>query len=74
MARIIDTTAASEPIEKLFRLPILLINIDAGIVVKAVETTISDSGKVASAWLVANCEPMMPPSITMTMVADVEIS
>lgn len=46
----------------------------AGIVVAATATTIIDSGSVASALLAVRVEPMIPPSITMTIEADAEMS
>ena len=46
----------------------------AGIVVLAVANTIMVTGTVASAWLPASLEPIMPPSVTITIVPVAEIS
>ena len=65
-----DIEATAKP----FRLPILRINIVAGIVVAATATTIIDNGKVANALLVLRFDPIIPPSITITIEPDVDIS
>ena len=57
-----------------FRLPILRMSKVAGIVVAATATTIIDNGSVANALLLLRFEPMIPPSITITIDPDVDIS
>lgn len=66
-------TAENDAKANPLRLPILRINIVAGIVVAATATTIIDSGKVANASLLLRFEPMIPPRVTITMdpVADI---
>ncbi|MGI9234304.1 MAG: hypothetical protein ACR2RD_11785, partial [Woeseiaceae bacterium] len=54
--------------------PILRISIVAGIVVAAMAITIIDNGSVAKALFVANVEPIIPPSVTMTIEPVVEIN
>ena len=68
------STADNDAIEKLFRRPIRRINIVAGIVVAATAITMTDSGSVANALFVANCVPIIPPSVTITIDPVVEIS
>ena len=65
-----DIDARAKP----FRLPILRINTVAGIVVAATATTIIDNGKVANALLVLRFDPIIPPSMTITIEPDVDIS
>jgi hypothetical protein len=65
-----DIDARAKPL----RLPILRINIVAGIVVAATATTIIDNGRVAKALLVLRFEPIIPPSITITMEPEVDIN
>ena len=65
-----DIDARANPL----RLPIFRISIVAGIVVAATATTIIDNGKVAKALLVLRLEPIIPPSITITIEPDVDIS
>jgi ribosome-associated protein len=66
--------AHAEAIEKLRRRPIFLISIVAGTVVAAIETTNIDKGSVANALFVARLEPIIPPSVTITIEPVVEIS
>jgi len=76
-AKIAIASATTEDIEARahpLRLPILRINIVAGIVVAATATTIIDNGNVANALLVLRFEPIIPPSITITIEPDVDIS
>ena len=76
-AKIARASATIEDIEaraKPFRLPILRIKIVAGIVVAAIATTIIDNGNVANALLALRFDPIIPPSITITMEPDVDIS
>lgn len=68
------TAAHIEEIAKPLRRPTLRINIVAGIVVAATAMTIIDSGKVAKALLAASVEPMIPPSVTITIDPVAEIS
>ena len=65
-----DIDARAKPL----RLPIFRINIVAGIVVAATATTIIDNGRVAKALLVLKVDPIIPPSITITMEPDVDIN
>jgi hypothetical protein len=74
IARASATIEDNEARAKPFRLPILRINIVAGMVVAAIATTIIDNGKVANALLVLRLDPIIPPSITITMEPDVDIS
>jgi ribosome-associated protein len=46
----------------------------AGIVVAATATTIIDNGKVANALFVVSVEPIIPPSVTITIEPVAEIS
>jgi hypothetical protein len=76
-AKIAIASAITEDIDARvhpLRLPIFRINIVAGIVVTAIATTIIDNGKVAKALLVLRFEPIIPPSITITIEPDADIS
>ena len=76
-AKIAMANATTEDIDaraKPLRLPIFRISIVAGIVVAATATTIIDKGRVAKALLVLRFEPIIPPSITITMEPDVDIN
>ena len=76
-AKIAMASATTEDIEARahpLRLPIFRISIVAGIVVAATATTIIDNGKVANALLVLRFDPIIPPSITITIEPDVDIS
>ena len=54
--------------------PTARISIVAGMVVAATLTTMIDTGNVASALLLVNPEPMMPPSVTIAIAPVAEIS
>lgn len=56
------------------RRPTLRISIVAGMVVAAIATTIIVSGRVEKALFVLNVEPMIPPSVTITIEPVAEMS
>ena len=68
------TTADNEASAKPRLRPMRRISSVAGIVVAATATTIMDTGSVASALFVTSEEPMMPPSVTMTIDPVAEIN
>jgi hypothetical protein len=69
-----EVTAHNEARENAKRRPILRINMVAGIVVAATTMTIIVTGKVANAGLVTSLEPIIPPSVTITIAPVAEIS
>ena len=67
-------TENSEAIEKPARRPIRRIKIVAGIAVAATQTTMIETGNVARDGLDDSFDPIIPPSVTMTIAPVAEIS
>lgn len=65
-----DSDASAEPSLR----PIARIRSVAGTVVAATLIIMTDTGSVASAWLPASPEPIIPPSVTSTMAPVAEIN
>ena len=70
----IPAAALSEASEKPLRRPIRRIRRVAGTADAAMQTIMTDTGKVASVGSSASSEPMMPPSVTMMMAPVAEMS